>query len=83
VTMTALVLLSVAGAGFLVRAGRGPSLADRVLAVDAFLTVAMAGLAVGAVRTGTDLFVVVAVVIGLLGFVGTCVAARFIEGRGA
>ena len=79
----ALGLLVLAGAAFLARAVVGPSVADRVVAVDALLTVVMAGLAVDAVRSDRMAFVDVAVVIGLLGFVGTGVAARFIERRGA
>jgi multicomponent Na+:H+ antiporter subunit F len=83
VTTLALVLLTVAAVGFLIRALIGPSLADRVIAVDALLIVVIAGLAVDAARSGRTAFVDVAVVIGLLGFVGTGVAARFIEKRGA
>jgi multicomponent Na+:H+ antiporter subunit F len=83
VTTLALALLTVAGVGFVVRAVIGPSVADRVVAVDALLTVVMAGLAVDAVRSGRTVFVDVAVVVGLLGFVGTGVAARFVERRGA
>jgi multicomponent Na+:H+ antiporter subunit F len=83
VTALALALLAVAGLGFVARAVIGPSVADRVIAVDALLTVVIAGLAVDAVRSGRTAFVDVAVVIGLLGFVGTGVAARFVERRGA
>lgn len=81
-TTLALCLLAVAGVGFLARAVMGPSVADRVVAVDALLIVIIAGLAVDAARSGRVMFVDVAVVIGLLGFVGTGVAARFIERRG-
>jgi multicomponent Na+:H+ antiporter subunit F len=83
VSTLALGLLVLAGAGFLARAVIGPSVADRVVAVDGLLTVVMAGLAVDAVRSERMAFVDVAVVIGLLGFIGTGVAARFIERRGA
>lgn len=82
-TTLALALLALAGVGFVARAIIGPSIADRVVAVDALLIVVIAGLAVDAARSGRTAFVDVAVVIGLLGFVGTGVAARFIEGRGA
>lgn len=82
-TTLALVLLAVASVGFLARALLGPSLADRVVAVDALLIVIVAGLAIDAARSDSTAFVDVAVVIGLLGFVGTGVASRFIERRGA
>jgi multicomponent Na+:H+ antiporter subunit F len=83
VTTTAFVLLWLAGGLLVVRLVLGPSLADRVVALDGLLIVVIAGLSVNAARTGNDLFTDTAVVIGLLGFVGTAVAARFIERRGA
>jgi multicomponent Na+:H+ antiporter subunit F len=83
VTTLALALLATAGALLVVRIVIGPSVADRVVAVDALLVVVISGLAVNAAATGRSAFVDVAVVVGLLGFVGTGVAARFIERRGA
>jgi multicomponent Na+:H+ antiporter subunit F len=83
VTTLALALLATAGALLVVRIVIGPSVADRVVAVDALLVVVISGLAVNAAATGRTAFVDVAVVVGLLGFVGTGVAARFIERRGA
>ena len=82
-TTLALALLATAGALLVVRIIIGPSVADRVVAVDALLVVVISGLAVNAAATGRTAFVDVAVVVGLLGFVGTGVAARFIERRGA
>ncbi|HEX6418306.1 MAG TPA: monovalent cation/H+ antiporter complex subunit F [Acidimicrobiales bacterium] len=82
-TTAALALLAVAGALFLVRVLVGPSVVDRVIALDALLIVVASGLAVNAASTGRTTFVDAAVVVGLLGFVGTGVAARFIERRGA
>jgi multicomponent Na+:H+ antiporter subunit F len=79
----AFALLWLAGALLLVRVVVGPSLADRVVALDGLLIVVICGLAVNAARTDSDLFTDVAVVIGLLGFLGTAVAARFVERRGA
>lgn len=79
----AFVLLAVAGMLLLVRVLIGPSVVDRVIAVDALLVVVVCGLAVNAAATGRTSFVDAAVVVGLLGFVGTGVAARFIERRGA
>jgi multicomponent Na+:H+ antiporter subunit F len=83
VISAAFALLWLAGALLLVRVVVGPSLADRVVALDGLLIVVICGLAVNAARTDSDLFTDVAVVIGLLGFLGTAVAARFIERRGA
>ena len=83
ITTAALVLLSVAGVLFMVRVLLGPSMVVRVIGVDSLLIVVMSGLAVNAAATGRTTFVDAAVVVGLLGFVGTGVAARFIERRGA
>jgi multicomponent Na+:H+ antiporter subunit F len=82
-TTIALVLLAVAAVIFMVRVIVGPSVIDRVIAVDALLVVTVSGLAVHAAATERATYVDVAVVVGLLGFVGTGVAARFIEQRGA
>lgn len=83
ITTAAFVLLAVAGSLFMVRVLVGPSVVDRVIAVDSLLIVVVSGLAVNAAVTGRSTFVDAAVVVGLLGFVGTGVAARFIERRGA
>lgn len=82
-TTIALVLLAASAVIFMVRAVIGPSVIDRVIAVDALLVVTVSGLAVHASATGRATYIDVAVVVGLLGFVGTGVAARFIEQRGA
>jgi len=79
---TALVLLAVAALGFLLRLVIGPSLADRIIAVDGLLLIAMSALAVETARRDSDVFVDAVVVVGLLGFVGTAIAARFVERRG-
>ena len=79
----AFVLLGLAAAGFIVRLLLGPTLGDRVVAVDGLVLVVVSILAVDAVRTGSGTFVDAIVVIGLLGFVATGVAARFIERQGS
>lgn len=81
--VVALVLLGTAGLAIAVRVVIGPSVADRVVALDSLLIVVISILVVDAARTGDTAFVDVAVVMGLLGFIGTGVAARFIERRGA
>lgn len=74
-------LLVVAFALFFLRLLRGPSLADRVLAIDGLVVTGIAALVVDAVRTGSGAFLPVAVVFTLVGFVSTSVIARFIEGQ--
>lgn len=78
----AFVLLGIAGAGFFVRLVLGPSLAERIVALDGLLLIAVSLLAVETARTGDAVFVDAIVVIGLLGFVGTAIGARFVERRG-
>lgn len=80
--VVAFALLTAAAACFFSRLVRGPSLADRVVALDGLVITIVAAIAVDAARTGSDLFLDVAVVVAFVGFVGTAAAARFIEQRG-
>lgn len=81
-TVLAVVLLGAAGAGFAHRLLAGPSVADRVVAVDALVLLAIAGVSVGAAVARSTLFLDVVVVLSLVAFIGTAIAARFIERRG-
>ena len=83
VTTVALGAISLSGILCLVRLVRGPSLADRIVALDALLVVIVSGIAVDAARTGDGTYLDVLVVAALLGFVGTVNVARFIERRGS
>lgn len=75
------VALLVAAAGFGYRLVRGPSIVDRVIAVDGLLVVGVAGLVANSMRTGVGAFVPVAVVTSLVGFVSTSAVARYVERR--
>jgi multicomponent Na+:H+ antiporter subunit F len=77
-----LLVLAAAFTLFGVRLVAGPSLADRVLAIDGMIVCGIATLVVRAVDTGDGSFLPVAVVFTLVGFIGTAVIARFIEGQG-
>lgn len=76
-------LLTVAAGLCLLRLIRGPSLPDRIVALDTLLVVVVCGIAVQAAGTGSGVFLDVLVVVALLGFLGTALVARFIERRGA
>jgi multicomponent Na+:H+ antiporter subunit F len=78
----AMVLLLIGGACFVVRAVIGPSLADRVVAIDGLVVTIVAAILVQSIRTEAAWFLDVAVVVALVGFVGTTAGARFIEQRG-
>lgn len=82
-TTVALTLLGAAAVLLLVRVFIGPSVADRIVALDGLLIVVVGILAVDGARSERIAFIDVALVIGLLAFVGTGIAARFIEQRGA
>ena len=74
-------LLIIAGVLALIRLGRGPTLADRVLALD-LLTLIAAGLAgVLSLRSGIGAELDIALALCLVGFVATIAFARFIGRR--
>ena len=74
--------LSIAIAISLLRVIQGPTLLDRVVALDlvAFITVAL--IAVAAIDTDQRALIDVAITVALIGFIGTVVYARFLEEEG-
>jgi multicomponent Na+:H+ antiporter subunit F len=74
-----LPLLWVASGLSFVRLLRGPSLPDRVVALDLMSTTGIAICAVYALLTGWNAFLDVALVVGLIGFLGTVAFAHYIE----
>lgn len=84
-TVTTVCLAGLGAAGFLclARLLRGSSMADRVVALEALLLVAVSGIAVFAVRSRSTAFLDVLVVTALIGFLTQVTVARFIERRGA
>jgi multicomponent Na+:H+ antiporter subunit F len=57
----------------------GPNLSDRVIALDLVAFLAMGFLAAYSVFAGEETFIDVALVLGLLAFLGTVAVARYIE----
>lgn len=82
VAMICYVMLAMSGGLCAARAARGPSLADRVLALDMLLIVGVVGVAVESARTGSGIYLDVLLVVALVAFIGTTAVARFIERRG-
>lgn len=74
--------LTAAAVLALVRLVLGPSVPDRIVALDNLLLVVVAGLAVAAAATGEGAFLGVLVAVALLGFVGSVTVGRFVERRG-
>ncbi len=60
----------------------GPSIVDRVVAVDGLVVIAIGAIAADAVRQGDARFADAAILLAIIAFVGTGIVARFIERRG-
>ncbi len=81
-TVTALGLLAAGLAFTLIRLLRGPTLPDRILALDLFTILALSFIAVFAIRTGFALYLDIAIALGLVGFLSTVALARYLLQRG-
>lgn len=86
--MTTVAVLCYAGLAFaaaaaVIRLLLGPTVPDRIVALDSLLYVVVMGIAVAAATTGAGDFLGVLVAVALLGFVGTTTVARFVERRGS
>lgn len=82
-TLIALVLLGLALLISVVRIIIGPTLGDRVLALDLMTVVAMGFVGAIAIRTGRMLYLDIAIALALLGFLATVALARYILSRAA
>jgi len=60
----------------------GPTLPDRVLALDLLVAAAIGFIAVIGIKTGYTLYLDIAIALGLVGFLATVAFARFILSRG-
>ncbi len=78
----ALALLVLGGGCFLTRVVIGPSLADRIVALDGLVVTLVAATLLNAVRDDSPRFLDLAIAVAFIGFVGATAAARFIERRG-
>jgi multicomponent Na+:H+ antiporter subunit F len=66
----------------LYRAGRGPTPADRAVAIDIMGLVVVCFTALLAVKTGKDYYLTVGIAWALLSFVGAIALAKHLEGKG-
>lgn len=80
-TMAALIILGMALLISVVRVIVGPTLADRVLALDLLTVVAMGFVGAIAIRTGLMLYLDIALGLALLGFLATIAFARYMLSR--
>lgn len=81
-TAAALAVLCLGALVFFVRLVIGPSLPDRIIALDGVLGCVAAAVVVGAVRSGSGVAIDAVVVVTLVAFVGTTLAAQFVERKG-
>ncbi|ADH89705.1 multiple resistance and pH regulation protein F [Ancylobacter novellus DSM 506] len=72
------VLLGFAMACAALRFIRGPRAQDRIIGLDTFYVNAMLMLITIGIRSGATLYFEAALIIGLLGFVGTVALAKFL-----
>ncbi|WP_108459575.1 K+/H+ antiporter subunit F [Devosia naphthalenivorans] len=72
------ILLALAMAATAYRIIRGPRAQDRILSLDALYVNAMLVLVIFGMKTGTTTYFEIALIIGLLGFVGTVALAKFL-----
>jgi multicomponent Na+:H+ antiporter subunit F len=85
VETTAAVVLAVLALSALlafVRVVRGPTLPDRVVAIDLIATVAIGMLATSAIAFGQSSLLQPALVVGLITFLGTVAFARYVQRTG-
>ncbi|HZG29001.1 MAG TPA: cation:proton antiporter [Ensifer sp.] len=74
----ALIALPIAFLMTAIRVIVGPSLPDRVVALDMLVAIAIGFIAVIALKTGFHLYIDIAMALGLVGFLATIAFARFI-----
>jgi len=80
-TWLAMAVLSVAFLLTIRRVVAGPTLPDRVLALDMLVGIVIGFIALIAIRTGFNLYIDIAIALGLVGFLSTVAFARFIMPR--
>jgi multicomponent Na+:H+ antiporter subunit F len=81
--LVALTLLALAAGLTFIRLTKGPTLPDRVIAIDLIGVVLVCVLVLTAGITTEGAFLDVAMVVALISFVGTVAYARYIEREGS
>lgn len=79
--LIAAIVCVVADFALLFRIFRGPTAADRMCAADSLDLVTAIALVFYSLYTGRSIYLDIAAVVALLGFVGTVFVARYLEGR--
>lgn len=79
VTTIGFVFLSLASIFIIIRLIRGPTVADRVIAIDLMAVVAVCLIALFTLVTNQAIYIDIALAVALVAFVSTLAYARFIE----
>jgi multicomponent Na+:H+ antiporter subunit F len=79
VTQVVLVVLAMSVLIAFGRLAWGPTLPDRIVAMDLIAVLVVALIVVSAAATGERAFLDTAIVVALIGFVGTIAYARYVE----
>ena len=80
-TQAPFLILTIAAAMFMYRLTAGPSLADRIVALNGLVLTGMGAIATHAAHTAIGAFLPTLVAIALVGPIGNGMIARFIEAR--
>lgn len=75
-------LLAVAGILCLFRIFRGPTVPDRVVALDALIPIIATIMVLFALYQGNELLLDISLVYSILGFIGTLVISKYLMGEG-
>lgn len=78
-TMVAIIGFGLAGLCGTVRLLAGPTLADRIIALDVTLISLMGAITVDAARRDDPTYLILLVVLSIVGFTATVAASRFLE----
>lgn len=74
--------LSLAIVLVFIRFLKGPTISDRVIALDLIITISIAIMAVYAIKSGEEAFLDIAAIFALIAFLGTVAFSYYIEKRG-
>ncbi len=77
-----LPLLSLSVLLVFIRFLKGPSLADRVVALDLIVTIGLAMMAIYAITSKQESFLDIAMIFALIAFLGTVAFSYYLEKRG-
>ncbi|KAB7706962.1 Na(+)/H(+) antiporter subunit F1 [Bacillus aerolatus] len=79
VMQLSLVLVTIAMIGFVYRLIKGPSIPDRIVALDAIGITLVAMIAILSMLLRTNAFLDVILLLGILSFIGTTAFSKFLE----